>query len=176
MIANVPQPQLEKVAVNDIPVLNRFPALNDSVVREDWAQVLHLCKQVLPDAQNKVSIYSLMGRAFVHEGDDNAAIAAYLKGVNLQLEQPKSHYALGVLYSRQQKHIQAISHYQWALRLQPNWSKAAFNLGQVFYRAGFYEQALETYQSILHRDPNCADAYLALGRLHEHKGDFSPGR
>ncbi|PZO13581.1 MAG: hypothetical protein DCF25_15910 [Leptolyngbya foveolarum] len=172
MIANVSRAQLAQVAVNDISALSRFPALSDSVVREDWAQVLDLCEQILPAAQGKAGIYSLMGRAFVHEGDDNAAIAAYRKGVNLQLEQPKSHYALGVLYSRQQKHMQAICHYQWALRLQPNWSKAAFHLGQVFYRVGFFEQAFKTYQSILTRDPSYADAHLALGRLHEHKGDF----
>lgn len=172
MIANVSKAQLAQVAVNDIPALSRFPALSDSVVREDWAQVLDFCEQILPAAQDKAGIYSLMGRALVHEGDDNAAIAAYRKGVNLQLEQPKSHYALGVLYNRQQKHMQAICHYQWALRLQPDWSKAAFHLGQVFYRVGFFEQALKTYQSILTRDPSYADAHLALGRLHEHKGDF----
>ncbi|MGB3766241.1 MAG: tetratricopeptide repeat protein [Phormidesmis sp.] len=166
MIANASRQHRMPVAVND------FPALNASVVREDWAQVLDLCKRILPAAKNKADLYSLMGRALVHKGDDSAAIAAYLKGINLQLEQPKSHYALGVLYSRQQKHMQAICHYQWALRLRPDWSKAAFHLGQVFYRIGFYEQALKTYQSILKRDPSCADAYLALGRLYEHKGDF----
>ena len=176
MIANVSREQPTQVALDVPPALNpselSSSKLGDFVMREDWANVIALCERILPAAKQKKDIYSLMGRALVHEGDDDAAIAAYTKGIQLQLAQPRSHYALGLLYNRQHKHTRSICHYQWALRFRPDWSQAAFNLGKVFYRIGAYEQALKTYQSILRKDPTYADAHLALGRLQEYKGDF----
>ncbi|MGC1305936.1 MAG: glycosyltransferase 61 family protein [Phormidesmis sp.] len=174
MIASALGQPLERTAVT-------HHDLNHCVARGEWEQVLRLCQNLLlsglsSSESNSIdvykNIYTLMGKAFVHQGDDDAAISAYLKGINLCLEQPQSHYALGFLYSRKQRDARAICHYQWALRLRPDWSKAAFNLGRLFYRVGCHDQALATYQSILERDPTYLKAHLALGRLHEQKGDF----
>lgn len=165
MIAKAPRQQLDRVDSSAV-------ALKESVIREDWTQVLSLCQRILPTVQNRADVYELMGNAFVHQGDDSAAIAAYQKGIRIELAQPKSHYALGMLYARQRRHMRAICHYQWALSFWPSWSKAAFNLGKLFHRVGACDKATATYRDLLRRDPNYADAYLALGQLYEYKGDF----
>ena len=165
MITKAPRQQLDRAA--DVSL-----ALSKAVKQEDWAQVLDLCWRALPTARSKANVYSLMGKAFAGKGDDSSAIAAYQESICLKLAQPESHYALGILYSRQKKPMRAICHYQWALKFRPNWPRAAFRLGQLFRQIGAYEQATETYQSILRRDPTYADARLALGRLYEYRGNF----
>lgn len=151
--------------------------LQAHAVRGEWDRVAFLCEHLISrgferQAPNeRAECYAMLGRALVHQGNDQKAIAAYTQSLRQQPHQPKSHYAIGLLYGRQKKYSRAISHYQMALQLSPNWAQAAFKLGSVFHQVGYARQARQAYEFAITCDRTCADAYFALGLLHEQKGE-----
>ena len=104
--------------------------LRQYVLHSAWPQVADLCQRLLAADRADDTLWALLAEAFVHQGQDEAAIAAYLQGLKVQDNQPKSHYALAVLYKRQQKKALAICHYQLALQYSPGWQKAALGLAK----------------------------------------------
>ncbi|MFK8184777.1 MAG: tetratricopeptide repeat protein [Phormidesmis sp.] len=150
--------------------------IQNLIVREDWDQVIYQCQmrvaQQTMSAAVKASHYALMGKAFFHKGDDDRAISHYIKSIRHVPCQSKPHYALGLLYARQEKYVRALCHYQQALQIEPTWGQAAFKVGNVFYKLGASSQAYESYQHVLAIDPNYAAAHVALGFIHEQRREL----
>ncbi len=144
--------------------------LRHALAVENWPRVSQLCQHLLLERSDS-ALCTLLGKALVQQGQDAEAIAAYLQGLQIQPQQPKSHYALAILYTRQQKMALAVCHYQMALQIDPTWQKAAFGLARLFHRLGDSARAFESYEAILAKDPRCAEAHFSLGLLYEQKGD-----
>lgn len=145
--------------------------LQSYVAREEWDRVIALCRSIVLADTSRADCYALLGKALARKGCDNDAIAAFSQGLRRQPSQPNSHYALGVLYTKQDKYGRAIYHYQSALRFRPSWGQAAFRLGTVFHRIGYSMQALEAYQMAILLDDKSTDAHFALALLHESRGE-----
>ncbi|MEL6554333.1 MAG: tetratricopeptide repeat protein [Cyanobacteria bacterium J06621_11] len=144
--------------------------LRQYVLRSAWPQVADLCQRLLSVYADE-RLYVLLGEACFHQDQYDAAIEAYSQGLKVRTEQPESHYALAVLYSKQQKEALAICHYQLALQHSPGWQKAALGLAQLFHRLGDADQALDEYRQIVQQDPSCAKAHFSMGLLYEQKGE-----
>ena len=151
------------------------PPVQSAKPNKDWDAVIRQCKTKLAEREisvdSQVACYSLLGKAFVNQGKDEAAIAAYTECLKQVPHQSETHYALGILYARNDKPARAICHYQIALQIQPNWVQAIFRLGSLFHQLGCSLQAYETYQQALTVAPDYADAYVAIGFIHEQRSE-----
>ncbi len=117
-------------------------------------------------------LYAALGESLTHQGDRNAAIAAYSQALILQPHQPQIHRALGVIYGNQQKWALAICHYEVALRQRPDWFDVLFRLARAFHRLGESAQAMSVYKQVVSCRADCGEAYVSMGVLHEQSGDY----
>jgi tetratricopeptide (TPR) repeat protein len=74
-----------------------------------------------------------------------------------------AHYNLGVVLSRQDKDMQAISHYERAVALDPRYAAAHFNLAVSLSRIGRAPDALPHFASAISLQPNAAGDHAAFG-------------
>lgn len=149
--------------------------LQSLVARHDWDEVIYQCKAKIASpgtsARQRAICYSALGKAFVHRGENEAAIAAYRSSIAYSPQDSESHYALGILYSRQEKPAKAICHYQKALEIRPQWIEVIFGLARLFHRLGSSAQAYEAYQKVLAIAPEHVDTHVAIGVIYEQRSE-----
>jgi Flp pilus assembly protein TadD len=83
-------------------------------------------------------------------------------------------YNLAIMYGREGRTDEAVSHYREAIRLKPDYPEARNNLGRMLADAGHPDEAIPQYEAALEEAPeiarihyNLGDALLGLGRLDE---------
>ena len=127
---------------------------------------LRTLKETTTSAQE---LYELAGEL---EGDDvKAAIAAYLRVLELDPEHADCHLDLGRLQHEAGELRIAERHYRSALEIRPGDATASFNLGVALEDRGELDEAKTAYEGAV-GDPACAaDAYFNLARIHETLGE-----
>jgi tetratricopeptide (TPR) repeat protein len=102
--------------------------------------------------------------------DPSAAVEAYRRAIELDVERADAHINLGRLLHEAGRLPEALAHYHWALAARPDDVTARFNLGVALddlHRAG---EAIVAYREVLRLDPGHADAHFNLARLYEQSG------
>ena len=132
---------------------------------EDLAE-LRTLKESTSSAQE---LYELAGE--LETEDQKAAIASYLRVLELDPEHADCHLDLGRLQHEAGELVIAERHYRSALEIRPDDPTALFNLGVALEDRGELLEAKVAYEQAL-RDEGCAaDAYFNLARIHETLGD-----
>ena len=75
----------------------------------------------------------------------------------------RPHYNLGLYYSKQGRHQEAIEAYKKALHIKPNDAGMYHNMGVAYRKIGRYQEAIEAYQEAIRLKPDNSDAYNNLG-------------
>jgi len=116
-------------------------------------------------------VYDVTGR--LEEAFEN-----YNKAVELDPDDPKAQYNLGLAYYLKGNWQRSVDHYKKALDLEPEFSDAWHNLGIVQDKLGDKEEAVRCYDRAIETDPNNFQYYDArsrtlkdLGRMDEALAD-----
>lgn len=129
-----------------------------------WSEVQGIPQQMMLDIAEAAYLQFKSGRYDVAE--------KAFKGLCIWDHQSAYyHTALGAIYQKQKKHVDAIAEYTVALDLDPEDITAYVNRGEVYLTIAFhpelYIQALEDFQAAIALDPEANDPWANRARLLE---------
>lgn len=101
------------------------------------------------------------------------AIKRYQQALKKQPDFPGLHFALGQVYFKMDKPIDAEPELRLALKEDPSNPPANYMLGQILLRNAKAEQALPFLQVAVNGDPTFMKAHLELGKCYLQLGKFT---
>ena len=133
-------------------------------------------KQIL---ENKVSAEMHMGR-----GDFEGAIAEAERAVNLDSNDPDSHFAMGLALTTASRHREAVDSFKRAMRLDPFYQDTlAYRLGVAYFFMNKMEKAATLLERSFKSNPQndipllyLAATYAYLGRQQEAEAALATHR
>ena len=93
------------------------------------------------------------GTAAMKAGDLDRALAEYRAAAELDPQDPKAHYNLGVVMLRKGERERAIRHLERAVELDPGYRNARVNLAAAHAESGDWARAAEQYGEAVRIDP-----------------------
>ncbi|MBI5416134.1 MAG: tetratricopeptide repeat protein [Candidatus Omnitrophica bacterium] len=122
----------------------------------------------------RTTSYFNLGLLYAGMGDNEGAVLAYRRVLEINPRHSGALYNLGNVYKDQGQLAQALPLYQKAIEADPGMSDAYLNMGIIYGRQGKELPAREYYQKALHADPGNSRAYFNLGFLEETAADRLP--
>lgn len=102
---------------------------------------------------------------FVAKYDE--AISNFNRIIELEPNNYRAHYNLGVAFQNSNQLDNALNAYQAALRINPDYYFCYYNIGLVFEEKQDFSKALEYHQKALNIEPNFRYAKQAIAELRE---------
>jgi serine/threonine protein kinase/tetratricopeptide (TPR) repeat protein len=102
-----------------------------------------------------------------------SALAAALRGRDINDDEPKVHFSLAAVYRSTGKNAEAISELKRALKLEPNSDDGYRALGALYISTYQATEAIETYKKAIEINPYFWMNYNALGTAYSQVGDLN---
>lgn len=112
---------------------------------QDYATALTYLNNALYINQNSPAIYNLMGKAYVAQGNEAAAINAFRQSVKAKPEFTVSYLDLADVYDKRGDNEFAIEQLKTALSIEPDYYDARLKMADISLNSGKYKQAIDTY-------------------------------
>ncbi len=105
-----------------------------------------------------------LGALYLAQRNPEMALRCYLRLLTVQPDLD-TYYNLGVIFSYQDRHDEAITYLQEALKLDPNFYNAHVNLGAVYLKKEDLQQATFQYEAALKLRPNDPELLYILAAI-----------
>jgi predicted TPR repeat methyltransferase len=105
-----------------------------------------------------------LGALYLTQRQPDMALRCYLRLLSIQPDLD-TYYNLGVIFSYQDRHNEAINYLQEALRLEPDFYNAHINLGAVYLKKEDLQQAAHHYEAALKLRPNDPELLYILAAI-----------
>ena len=115
----------------------------------------------------RAASYFNLGSLYAEAGDNEMALLAYRRALEINPRDGGALYNLGNLYKDQGRTKEALDFYQKALEAAPGTSDIYLNMGVIYGRRGEKDREKSLYQKALQVDPRNGRAYFNLGFLEE---------
>src|SRR5579863_65333 len=103
----------------------------------------------------------------------DAAIAAYRKALELEPNDPLTHYDLALTLKYKGEPAQAVEEFETALKLKPDFADAHYGLGATLYELHQPDAAMKELLAAVQLDPSNAGAHRLLAHLYSEKNDLA---
>lgn len=156
--------------------------LSKSEKPEDWEKSIAKFEDII---NLKIEAYGYMhhlhkkmGNYLRNRGFWNKAVQHYKKALELQPDDYKVHYSLGICYANlgrvQEAYLEeAIKEYYIAIKLSPSFEMPYLGLGIIyFFKKGMHEEGIECLRKAISLEPEFIDAYVTLGKCYYEIGRF----
>jgi tetratricopeptide (TPR) repeat protein len=138
-------------------------------VQQQWSKAraeYERVSQLVPDLQRNVALR--ISQLYVNEGNLDAAIQAFLEGIELAPDEPDGYLGLARLYEAQGRPEEAQATYSRMQSRGPNMAALAHQaLGTLAERQGDVTRAEEEYRQALALAPEDPSAHLLLAGFYE---------
>lgn len=124
----------------------------------------------LPGAQDGEELLRQGQRLFA-AGQRDAAIAAFLRSVELQPDNAVAWKSLGVAYASRQNFERAETPFRNACERQPSLRDACLYYGRTLYLLNRFQTAIQVLRQTLQKDPANPEGYRLLALSLEGQGD-----
>src|ERR1700730_11610332 len=101
------------------------------------------------------------------------AIASYRKALDLEPNDPDTHYNLALTLKYKGDAKQAVEEFEATLRLKPKWADAHYGLGATWYDLNDQAAALKELHTAIDLDQANAGAHRLLARIYLQQNDPS---
>lgn len=102
---------------------------------------------------------------------DHLAIRSYKKALDLNPNEARAYFNLGLIYLNKGYNDFAIQNFNKYISLNPNSISAYNNIGVAYALKGYYSKAIETYKQVLKLKPDYGKAYYNLGAVYLRAGE-----
>jgi len=89
--------------------------------------------------------------------------------VEIQPDNPKTHYNLGIVHYRDDRTEQATQSFEKSIKLDPNFSPSYYQLGLAYTKTGDFKKAIKCFEEFLRLEPNSSDANLVKEMIEKLK-------
>ncbi|MFP4345034.1 MAG: tetratricopeptide repeat protein [Anaerolineales bacterium] len=161
--------------------LSNFNLGNFSDARAAFERTLEL------DSGRAGAVHHNLGALAYQMGDLEEAVSQFQAALELEPEDPDTHYQLGATYLQlalpptggppdSTLLAQAEGEFNRALELAPGKAEALVGLGNVYLQQGNFEEAIEALEQALEKNPEMPEALFALGGAYLQTGQISEAR
>ena len=140
---------------------------------EDYKNPIGLWSDVINHRPNNARAYDNLAFEFLVRGEDAAAKACFLKGLEMSPGDPTSFNNIATILMREGDQAGAIRYLEEAIRLDPRYGSALTNLGTVYYDKGDFAKAEGYVREALKLQPNRPFVLITLGKIRLAQGDTS---
>ncbi len=114
-----------------------------------------------------------MALAYMTSGQFNPALKELMEAEHLTPDNPRIHYAIGLIYMEKNMPAEALKSLNRALELKPDYSEAHVSVGTIYYSMGRLDEAIASFNralsNVLYETPGLA--FYNLGRTYVRKKD-----
>ncbi len=159
-----PQPPDDRVDVDPQVALNRGPHDHEQLGTACLCDPELEIKQALADRADFASTYKDLADRFRARGQYPHAERCYLRALELNPDNPDSHYGLGTVYTKLRRYQDAEAQYRQAAELRRDFADAYISLGILAYREGDFAMAQQQWTAATRVDPRneYAERMLAM--------------
>ena len=133
--------------------------------RDTHALAAGAFRQALALAPNDARIHTAWGRAYLREGNAEAAAPLLRRAVQLDASNGRAYVYLGAAELALGRLEIALADYREAVRLLPESGLAYAGLARCYWRLGRPQEALLAVEKALHFDPRNAEAIAVRGEI-----------
>ena len=119
------------------------------------------------DSRETADLYLQLGTDFATSGNTDAAVGALHKVLEMQPDNSRAWFSLGMAHIRQQAPGAAIEAFQKARRFGYDSFQLHYRLAEAFVEVGDYEQAVEELLGAAKQQPSHAEAFYRLGIVYD---------
>ena len=115
------------------------------------------------------------GKRYFEKKSYEIALQCFLDALELDKNNPDTHYYLGIVYARMGRYDRAVEYLQNVFDSELayiNKIHTTMILGYIYTLQERYEEALELFYSIIEMGLDSAQAYAAIGYIMDRKGMF----
>ena len=123
-----------------------------------FRNLLSFWKSAAENTTHSALAFLNYGAALYENGDDEAAIDSYKRGIEIDSEQPWIHNNLGLVYLKEKMYPQAEAEFFAELKYHPDYSDVFYNLGLLYKSMGLMTKATQMWQRALLLNPNHQEA------------------
>jgi Tfp pilus assembly protein PilF len=118
-----------------------------------------------------------MALAYMTSGQFNPALKELMEAEHLTPDNPRIHYAIGLIYMEKNMPAEALKSLNRALELKPDYSEAHVSVGTIYYSMGRLDEAIASFNralsNVLYETPGLA--FYNLGRTYVPEKGQSDG-
>ncbi|HLM84253.1 MAG TPA: tetratricopeptide repeat protein [Candidatus Bathyarchaeia archaeon] len=138
----------------------------------DWKNELTLYIATQKTSPSGSLVYDELGKAYCRQGDDEKAIEAFKKSIEINQYDPYPHYDIAMLYSKNGQPDLAFEELKKTIALSPNSAPAYHYLAVLYEGRNEKDLAISGYMAAIDKDPKFWKAYWNLGVLYYNAGDY----
>jgi cytochrome c-type biogenesis protein CcmH/NrfG len=126
-----------------------------------------------PSSENAKKSYDFMARAYLLDGNTDAAIKAYKEAIRVFPNEDTLRVSLGDIYYKEGLLTEAEAEYTAAIKLNPDSPESRYGLGQVYFDSKRYEEAEAQFKKVVSLSPSSTIGYYGLGQTYRKTGDYN---
>jgi tetratricopeptide (TPR) repeat protein len=127
--------------------------------------ILTSCQFANAELNTLGSNYFEEGNKYVEIGQNENAIAFYLKALMIEPNNARIHYNLGVAYGNCGNLEKEIIQYRKVLEINPKHINALYNLGIAYGNIGEWKMAFNVFKRLVKLQPKDSDAHYSLALI-----------
>ena len=124
-------------------------------------------------SDNTAKAYDYMARAYLQDGNTEAAIKTYREAIQSYPTRDAFHISLGDIYYKQGQIAEAEAEYKAAINLDSESTDSRYGLGQVYLNSGRYTEAEAQFKKVVSSSPQSSIGYYGLGQTYRKTGNYS---
>lgn len=113
--------------------------------------------------QDATVYYGQIVKMYDEVKQNEKAIAAAQKIVEINPQSELALYNLGIMYFKIQRYEEAVAQFRRCLEISPNYTLAWFNLGFSYYNMKRYPESIEAYKKFVEISPDDASGWSNIG-------------
>ena len=138
-----------------------------------WKNSIALFKHTIKATKNNYTAHACLANAYFDRGINTLAKEHYVKALQINPNNAKAYYNLGLLLSKEGQTDAAIKHFNQSLKLRPEMAKAHNALATQLIKKKLLDDAIFHYKEAVRLDPKFIDAQNNLGFAYFLKGEYS---
>lgn len=107
--------------------------------------------------------YSDIVKMYDEAGQNENAIAAARKVIELNPDSEIAIYNLAIMFQKLERYEEAIGAFQQALAIKPDYDVAYYNIGSCYLNLKKYKESIEAFKNYVALVPDNADSWLQIG-------------
>ena len=139
---------------------------------EYWQVPIRFYEKTAEYSPNKATAYTLLCSGYIDIGNNEKAVQACAKAIQINPHISRVYYNLGNAYSNIGKNEEAIKAYQKEIINDPGFLEAYNNLAAMYTTIGKIDEALALWNKIVRLNPDFVIAYFNLSKFYFSQGHY----